>query len=168
MKPGAYVPTVKRRDVLRAAAALAAAGTAGAAGCVGGQQAPPGDGSNGTPTGSPTPPDTPSDPPTSFAVTSARCGDQVSRAAVSVEAGTVTVEGVTWGNDACYTARLDTATFHGNTLIVRVVAESAADDEESCAQCITEIEYRATVETPSTPDEVVVIHDGETVATARP
>ena len=98
-------------------------------------------------------------------MTSARCGNQVNRAEVTVDDGTVTVEGTTWGNEACYVARLESATLVGGTLTLRVVTERAAGPDEACAQCIAEIEYRAVVETPSPPDEVVVVHDGETVAT---
>ena len=96
---------------------------------------------------------------------SARCGNQVNRAEVTFDDGTVTVDGTTWGNEACYVARLESATLDGGTLTLRVVTERAAGPDEACAQCIAEIEYRAVVETPTTPEEVVVVHDGETVAT---
>ena len=96
-------------------------------------------------------------------MTSARCGNQVNRAEVTVDDGTVTVEGTTWGNEACYVARLESATLDTGTLTLRVVTERAAPEDEACAQCIAEIEYRAVVETRETPEEVVVIHDGETV-----
>jgi hypothetical protein len=39
-------------------------------------------------------------------------------------------------------------------------------DEEGCAQCIVDVDYRATVEfEDGTPDEVHVYHDGERVTT---
>ena len=160
MAPAVLCPTVRRRRFLRATATLSAVAVAG---CVGGQPDSPGDGSDGTPT--PPTDGTPTQPPTSFTMTSARCGNQVNRADVTVEDGTVTVEGATWGNEACYVARLRSATLDDGTLTLQVVTERAAGPDEACAQCIAEIEYRATVETPSPPDEVVVVHDGETVAT---
>lgn len=160
MGPGDLRPLVRRRRLLGTTAGLAAAAVAG---CVGGQPAP-GDGPDGTPPSN----GTPAGLPSSFSVTSVRCGEQVNRAEVTVEGGTVTVDGTTWGNDACYVGRLHSATLDGGTLTVRVVTESAADDDESCAQCITEIEYRATVDVPEAPGEVVVVHDGETVAAVRP
>lgn len=158
MGPAVLSPSVRRRRLLRTVAPIALAGVAG---CVGGRPATPNDGSDGAPA----PDATPVEPPTSFSTISARCGNQVNRAEVSVDGATVTVEGTTWGREACYVGRLDSATLDDGILTVRVVTERAADEDESCAQCIAEIEYRAVVEPPSEPDEVVVIHDGETVAT---
>ena len=130
---------------------------AGLAGCAGGRP--------GSPTETPT--DAPDDPPHSFAVSATRCGTQVDRADVTFGEGTVTLEGTTWGNDACYTARLEALEWDGETLRLSVAAERAADDDRGCAECISEIDYRATVEV-SAPSEVVVVHRGETVAIARP
>lgn len=126
----------------------------GLAGCVGGQPDPPDD----------TPADDPDGVRTSFTVAATRCGTQIDRATVAFGDGTVTVEGTTWGSDACYTGRLESVTLDDGTLTVRVVAERP-EDAGGCAQCISEIDYRATVEVPSTPARVVVIHRGETVAT---
>lgn len=149
---------MNRRRLLRAGGPLALAGFAG---CIGGQQ-------TDTPTGTPDGPETPpSQPPSTFTATGASCGQQVDRAAVAVDDGTVTVEGTTWGNDACYTARLESVTVDGGTLTLRIAAERRAD-AEGCAQCITELGYRATVEVGGPPTEVVVVHRGERVTTARP
>ena len=90
----------------------------------------------------------------------------MNRAEVTFGDDVVTVDGATWGNDACYTGRLESATLEDGILTVRVVTEREAEDEKICAQCISEIEYRASVAVSSPPDEVVVLHDGETVATA--
>lgn len=151
---------MRRRRIIRAVGAV---GAGALAGCVGGQPAP-GDGSNGTPPST----GTPAGPSTSFTVRSVQCGEQVNRAEVTVEGNTVTVDGTAWGNDACYVGRLDSASLDGGTLTVGVVTESAAADDESCAQCITEIDYLATVDVSEPPEEVVVTHDGETVAAVRP
>ena len=158
---------VNRRRVLQAVAGL---GASGLAGCIGGRPTEPGDTHSGTPreTSSAMPPHTPGEPATSFVVTSRRCGNQVNDATVSFGDGTVTVEGTTWGSDACTTGRLDAVTLEGGTLTVAVVTERVAPDDQACAQCISEIHYTATVAVSPPPDEVVVTHDGETVATARP
>jgi len=147
MVPGGLSPAVNRRRFLGATGATLATAIAG---CVGGQ---PDDGGS------------PSDPPSEFTVLDAGCGTQVSEAQVSSAAGTVTVEGTIWGNDACYTARLDRVRLAGDTLTVRVVSESTAEPGQGCAECITEIDYRATVEVDATPATVEVVHDGETVRT---
>lgn len=140
---------------------------AGLAGCVGGQPDDPGDAPTGTPDQPGTPTGTPDRPPHSFAVTSTRCGTQADRADVTFGDGTVAVEGTTWGNDACYTGRLESVVLDAGTLTLRVAAERRPD-AEGCAQCITEIAYRATVEVDRLPAEVVVVHRGERVTTARP
>ena len=149
-------------------ATIALAGCAGGGAGSGGSDGDGGDGSGGDGSGgSPGDGDGQSGTPdTSFSVGATRCGTQTNEAEVTFGDGTVTVEGTTWGNDACYTARLDSAAIAGGTLTVAVVTESTAGEDEACAQCITEIEYRATVGTASTPGEVVVTHDGETVTTA--
>lgn len=143
---------MNRRRLLRSTGALA---TAGLAGCLGG--------GSGSPTDTPT--DGPDDPATSFSVSATRCGSQANRAAVTFGEGVVTVDGTLWGNDACYTGRLGSVSIDGDTLTVRVTAERP-DDVRGCAQCISEIDYRATVEVASPPSTVVVVHRGETVTTA--
>ena len=155
---------MKRRRILRTGGVLACGGLAG---CVGSGPGSPGDGSTDPPT---TDGDGGSSPAleTSFAVSGTRCGNQVDEASVSFDDGKVTVEGTTWGNDACYTGRLDSATLDGGTLTVRVVAERPRGEDVGCAQCISEIDYRATIGTPSPPTKVVVVHRGETVATVSP
>jgi len=163
MAPADLCPSVRRRRLLRSVGAVAAAGLAG---CLGAGESPDGGSEPRTTddwTPTPIPPEV--EPPTTFTTASSRCGNQVNRADVTVDHRTVTVEGTTWGREACYVARLDSATLDDGTLTVRVVTERAADPDESCAQCIAEIEYRAVVEPSDRPAEVVVVHDGETVAT---
>lgn len=145
---------MKRRRLLRSTGAAA---TVGLAGCIGSLPGSPDD----------TPTNTDDGPPYSFTVTSTGCGTQANRADVTFGEGTVTVEGTTWGNNACYTGRLDSVDRDGETLTIRVEAESRAE-KRGCAECISEIDYRTTVEVERTPAEVVVVHRGETVTTARP
>ena len=157
---------MQRRRLLQVTGALAAIGLAG---CLGGGPGSPDEGTDG-------PTDMPADGgggspgtrDTSFEVVTTRCGTQANEAEVTFGDGQVTVEGTTWGNDACYTARPESVSRDGGTLTLRVAAERPESEDRGCAQCISEIEYRATVQTTSTPDEVVVIHRGETVATASP
>ena len=167
MSPTVQGTTVKRRRVLRATGALAAGGLGG---CVGASPGSPGGGDGDSTDPGPSDGDggSPSDLATSFAVSGSRCGNQTNEASVTFGDGRVTVDGTIWGNDACYTGHLESATLVGGTLTIRVVAERPRGEDVGCAQCITEIDYRATVETPSTPEEVVVVHRDETVATASP
>lgn len=153
---------VHRRRFIRWAGSV---GTVGLAGCLGGRPGSPADTPEDTPADTPT--DAPGDPPSTFTVTATRCGNQANRATVTFGEDAVTVVGTIWGNDACYTARLDGVELDGGTLAVHVTAVRP-DDVRGCAQCISEIDYRATVEVASPPFEVVVVHRGEPVATARP
>ena len=157
---------MQRRRLLQASGGLA---TTGLAGCLGGVPDVPGGGGDG---GDGSPSDggdgSAGTPHATFQVTGSGCGSQKNEADVTFGDGQVTVEGTTWGNDACYTARLESTTFDGGTLTVRVAAERPESENQGCAQCISEIDYRATVETPETPAEVVVVHRGETVTTASP
>lgn len=132
----------------------------------------PTDGSTGTgedgATSSPSPAD---DEPRlagrSFEVVSNECGQGRNEADATADARTVTVTGTIDGSNTCYTARLDGASLDGETLRVDVesyVPES--DGTRACGQCIVDIEYEATFEfEDGRPDEVVVHHDGEHVAT---
>ncbi|WP_123536220.1 hypothetical protein [Halosimplex salinum] len=131
----------------------------------------PGDGSD-TPSDAPT--DTPSgtpasDPSTtpsgvadeSLTVLDSGCGSQTDAAEVVFDgdAGTVTVTGTIWGNDACYTAVLSDVRVDGDSLTVVVAAESDAGTDEACAECITEIGYEATITVDDAlPGEVTVVH----------
>ncbi|WP_135366377.1 RodZ family helix-turn-helix domain-containing protein [Halosimplex halophilum] len=102
----------------------------------------------------------------SLDVTDSGCGTQTDEASVDFDGsdGTVTVTGTTWGSDACYTAVLSDVRLDGGTATVVVGSESDAGTDTMCAQCITEIDYEATVAFDGAlPREVVVVHahDGE-------
>lgn len=104
---------------------------------------------------------------TEFAVVSADCGVGASDAKVSLDdaAGTVAVEGTITAPSACYTASLADARYGGETdsLWVDVVTERP-EDAGVCAQCLTEVEYRATLSFEGgLPARVAVTHDGEVV-----
>lgn len=97
----------------------------------------------------------------SLAVTDSGCGTQTDDASVDFDegGGTVTVTGTIWGPDGCYTAVLSDARLDGGTLTVVVGSESDAGTDTMCAECITEIDYEATVELDSAlPREVTVVH----------
>ncbi|WP_415378634.1 hypothetical protein [Halosimplex sp. TS25] len=98
----------------------------------------------------------------SFSVTDSGCGTETDEASVSFDesGGTVTVTGTIWGNDACYTAVLSDARLDGGTLTVVVGAESDAGTDTACAECITEIDYEATVALDAAlPETVTVVHE---------
>ncbi|WP_459194504.1 hypothetical protein [Halosimplex sp. J119] len=102
----------------------------------------------------------------SLSVTRNECGTETDEASVAFDedGGTVTVTGTIWGNDACYTATLADVRLDGGTLTVTVGAESDAGTDTMCAECITEIDYEATVALESAlPETVTVVHqhDGE-------
>lgn len=102
----------------------------------------------------------------SLAVTDSGCGGQTDDASVAFDGagGTVTVTGTTWGSDACYTAVLSDVRLDGDAATVVVGSESDAGTDTMCAECITEIDYEATVTFDSAlPREVAVVHthDGE-------
>jgi len=167
---------MQRRALLRAAAL---AGVAGLAGCT-----TDGDGSGGgaaDPTDSPT--DTPTDEPgegtptrtplgngligSSFEVVDRGCGTGRNAVDVTFDGEFVRLDGVIGGNDACYTAKQERAEFDYHEERLRVAVRSyRGGDIDACAACLVDIEYAAeyTFE-GKTPDEVVVVHDGEEVAT---
>ena len=96
----------------------------------------------------------------SLEILESACGQQRDEASVTVDksAHTVSVTGTVWGNDAGYTAALDEVRIDGGRLEVTVVAEEDPDSGMA-AQCITEIEYRATVTFDGAPPgEIVVTH----------
>ena len=96
----------------------------------------------------------------SLSVTASECGGQVDDASVSVGDGEVTVTGTIWGNDACYTAILADVRVESDTLVVVVGAEREGGTDRMCTQCITEIDYEATVAFVGDPfEEVEVRHD---------
>ncbi|QLH84868.1 hypothetical protein HZS54_00425 [Halosimplex pelagicum] len=97
----------------------------------------------------------------SFDVTDSGCGTQTDDASVAFDGdgATVTVTGTIWGNDACYTAALSDVRLDGDELTVVVGSMSDAGTDTACAQCITEIDYEATVTLDGAlPQTVTVVH----------
>lgn len=91
------------------------------------------------------------------------CGEIVEQADVSADADElrVTVDGTTSAENACYTARLAEATYDADADELRVIIETydSSEEDESCAQCITELDYVATAEfSGALPGNVVVVH----------
>jgi len=98
----------------------------------------------------------------SLRVTNAECGSQgAGKASVSFGSVSVSVPGTVVGNNACYRARLADVSYDAASGTCRVVIEAFnASPEEMCAQCITVIDYEATVEFEGgLPDTVEVVHD---------
>ncbi|ELZ27619.1 hypothetical protein C475_06855 [Halosimplex carlsbadense 2-9-1] len=130
------------------------------------------DGPSATPSESPvdtaseTPDSEPSATPSgvadsSLAVTDRGCGTETDDASVAFDenGGTVTVTGTTWGIDTCHTAVLSYVRLDDGALTVAVGSESESGTDTACGQCITEIDYEATVALDSAlPREVVVVH----------
>lgn len=122
-----------------------------------------------TPTNSPAPPPTPTPTPeltTAFEVASRSCGSGDEDATVQVTPGAVDVTGVIGGRNTCDTAALDTVRFDDGQLTISVIVV-AEDEDAACAQCITDIEYTATVGVGTREiEEVIVEHDGTVVVRA--
>ena len=111
----------------------------------------------------PDPPTTPTVDPT-LTVIASGCGDGTDRAAIRFADETVHIEGVIVGSNTCETAQIESVTTTGSTLRVEIVTAVPGTGTPACAQCLTDIEYRATIDGDGfTPDEVVVIHDGTVV-----
>lgn len=149
-----------RRALLRSGALVT---LGAAAGCLGAPESP----------GSPTPTATPEQVPGSPGVTEPRldvtgreCGEGANRASVAVLDDRVMIEGTIAGSDTCDTAALSgVSRREDGALTITVGAVRESDGTEACAQCITDIDYTATIpfDTPA-PERVVVIHEslGET------
>ncbi len=144
---------MKRRSV------VIGLGSIGLAGCLGGI----GDEPSPTPTGDP-----------EFAVTDRSCGNGQNAASVSFNTDSVTVAGTIGGRDTCDTALLDGVEWSDDTLTIRVkVAREKATETVACAECLTDIDYTATVPTGdrslSTVKVIHVTSSGpQTVTTASP
>lgn len=104
----------------------------------------------------------------SFEVVGTECGQGVQRATVERSGNRVDVDGTIRGQNGCYTAELEDATYDegADELTVAVRAVDGSSDRESCQECIVDVDYRATFEfRDGTPDEVSVHHDGDHVTT---
>jgi len=144
---------MRRRTLL---GAVAGAGGAALAGCVGAPESgDPGSASD------PSTPD-PSVTDSSLRVNRVECGLDSASATVTLDDGTVTVDGEMRGSDGCTRARLDAATYADGTLTVAV--ESYEETGGVCKQCTTSVRYTATVGMTGAPERVVVTHDGSEVA----
>lgn len=175
---------MQRRALLRAAAL---AGVAGLAGCT--TDGDGGSGGTADPTGSPTdtptdrhtstPTDEPKGTPTgtpqgngligsSFEVVDRGCGTGRNTVDITFDGEFVRVDGVIGGDNACYTAEQERAEFDYREERLRVAVRSYRQgDADVCADCLVDIEYAAEYAPEGkTPDEVVVVHDGEAVVTA--
>ena len=136
------------------------------------------DGGSGTPAATDTPTQTVSMIDSEFTVDGTGSGQQTDDATVSVDGGTVTVEGTIWGADGCTTAELAGADYDAaaDELTVAVATtdrEPTGTEAIACTQAIVEIAYTATVTFDSgLPGTVVVTHDHgdgpEAVTTASP
>lgn len=111
---------------------------------------------------------------TSFEVLESGCGKPTSQASVDfADESSVGVTGTVSGANACYTAELADANYDSETdAAVVTVASKKAEDAEMCADCITEIDYEATVTFEGgLPATVEVVHQSldetATVATAE-
>ncbi|WP_332897994.1 twin-arginine translocation signal domain-containing protein [Haladaptatus sp. CMSO5] len=138
---------------------VAVGGVAGVAGCV--SSTNPGTGGETTTDDSPTE-QSPTLTNKSFTVVSEDCGNEVSKANVSFQPdqSQVQVSGTIFGPSACYTGKLDSATYDGesDTLNIHVVTEQP-DEDAMCAQCIQEIQYQASIGFENgLPETVVVTH----------
>ena len=102
------------------------------------------------------------------------CGQPTNEASVDFRDAdlAVDVSGTIAGSDACYTAKLEDASYDADAdALVLTVASTREEDSEVCADCITEITYEATATFEGgLPATVEVVHEAlnetTTVATA--
>jgi len=102
-----------------------------------------------------------------LAVLDAGCGTDRSEASVAfdAEAAETVVSGTIPGNDACHAAVLGPVEYDESTgalsLHVRTERDESAGETTACAECISEIDYEATVRFDGgLPGRVTVHHDG--------
>lgn len=143
---------MKRRTLLQSMALL---GAGSLAGCTAGSRV----GGEGTTSIGPVEPELTS---TDFEVLQQGCGNQVNEATIESGGDTVEITGTIAGSDACKTAELANVTYDPDADELQVtVATTDREDAGACAQCIVEIEYRATATfTGGLPPNVVVTHEG--------
>ena len=106
-------------------------------------------------------------------VTDRACGNPTDEGAIGFENGRVTLTGTITGSDGCATAVLGDVTYDraADRLRVVVATEKESGGGAICTQCLTEIDYEASVALENgTPVTVVLVHRGTTgetrVATA--
>ena len=104
---------------------------------------------------------------TDFEIRDRGCGNGSQRASVRSDetAGRVVVEGVASAPNACYTAELADASYDAESDVLTVAVRTfEPEDAGLCAQCLTSIEYTATVAfEDGLPGQVSVRHDETTV-----
>lgn len=112
---------------------------------------------------------------TALEITDVGCGTATETASVSFDSAhqRVSVTGTTSAPDACYRARVGSATYDGETDEFELVVEAFDAKEGVCTECITEIDYETTSDFDGgLPGTVVVVHDSRgkrrEVATASP
>lgn len=143
---------MRRRELVRSGAAAAALGVTG---CLHGDGDRDGDGDDG---------DAKSMSSTSFEVVDSRGDYEVD---VEVEWNeddqVVSAVGVIEGNNLCYDAGLDDASYDADAdeLVVEVSSYEDADADESCGMQMVGLEYEFTAEFEGgLPETVKVVHDG--------
>lgn len=150
---------MNRRTLLRAGAAVAGVAVAGCTQPTDG----PSDDLPPTDTEEPTPTPEPGVGSRSFEVIESACGTGREEATVERDGNRVVVRGVIGGRNSCYTARLAAARYEGGELYVEVESYQP-DPMATCAQCLVDIEYEATVTVAGGPPATVVVaHNGERV-----
>lgn len=93
------------------------------------------------------------------------CGTATDEGTVTFGDRRVVVAGTITGSDSCATAVLDEVTYDpgADRLRVVVTTEHEGDGGKVCSQCLTEIDYEASVTVANTtPTTVVLVHRGAT------
>jgi hypothetical protein len=170
---------MKRRALLAAAAVSAAA----LAGCTTSGDGPgsgetPTSTPEPTPTAEPTPTSEPTPTPvpgpfavtdTSFEVLAAECGTGEGSAHLTY-GNPIIVEGTITGRNACYTAELEDVSYDADAdELAMTVRSYNPESQKGCAECISDIDYRAEVAYEGrAPGGVRVTHNGDAVTETTP
>ena len=150
-----------RRTVL---SGLAVALPTAVAGCTGSEQATPEtDTANGaTETGTPTSSTVTTNHITATLLPRAECPEPGEATVSFGEEGAISVVGCVVGKNACTVPRLQNITYDADTSIVTVVVAAVEDreEDEACAEVLTNLGYEVDIETSGTePTGVEVVHD---------
>lgn len=102
----------------------------------------------------------------SFTVTDQRCGGGDNHARISYAEDRVLVEGTIRGSNTCYTAEQTGASYDGTADELTVTIRSYEEASNGvCSMCLVDIDYESrTSFDQGLPDSVVVVHNGQTVA----
>lgn len=93
------------------------------------------------------------------------CGNPVSEGTIGFEAKRVVATGTITGSDSCATAIIGEAAYDRARDRLRLVVATEFERESGtvCSQCLTEIDYEATVTfATDAPETVVLVHRGAT------